>query len=185
MTTICYIFLKRQFNALYSPNDYDLLYIFKDFHRQLYAKARLVMQSICGRGTLKYILSLFYNTNKRCAFKFTDEIMYIKLSTEYEEDYDLYDIGFCDIYSKCILKCLIFEDILNFFSQLYSCYKPVILADMKFYENIFHETLFHKQDSETFMFGINLNMLDVFELIHKYEKKIQQLCILSVNIEQL
>ena len=73
--------IKRQFNALYSPNDYDLLYIFKDFHRQLYRKTRLVMQSLCGKITLKYSLSLFYNTNKKYAFKFTDEIMYIKFKS--------------------------------------------------------------------------------------------------------
>ena len=52
---------------------------------------------------------------------------------------------------------------------------------MHFYENLFHETIFHKQDSEASMFGINLNMLDIFELIQKHEKKIQQLCLVSVS----
>ena len=52
---------------------------------------------------------------------------------------------------------------------------------MHFYENLFHETIFYKQDSETSMFGINLNMLDIFELFHDHEKKFQQMCIVSVS----
>ena len=119
--------IKRQFNALYSPNDFDLLYIFKDFHRQLYRKTRLVMQSICGRTVLKYSLSLFYITNKKDAFKFTDKIMYINLISEFDEDYDLYDINFCHMYSKCILKALIFEEI--FEELIFNIWKPETVFD--------------------------------------------------------
>ena len=103
--------IKRHFNALYSPNDSDLLYFFFDFHRQLYSKTRLVMQAVVGGGIMKYFLSLFYNTNKRHSFKFMDEILYINLASEYYEDYDIYDIGFTHTYSKCILKTALFEDV--------------------------------------------------------------------------
>ena len=53
---------------------------------------------------------------------------------------------------------------------------------MSFYENLFHDTPFHKHNAETSsMFGINLHMLDVFELIHKHQRHFQQLCRVTVS----
>ena len=52
---------------------------------------------------------------------------------------------------------------------------------MSFYENLFHDTTFHKQDPGTSMLGINLNMLDIFEIFYKYQKNFQQLCTVTVS----
>ena len=69
------------------------------------------MQSICCRGVTKYTLSLFFNTKRKYAFKFMDEIMYVNLASENYEEYDLYDIGYSHIYAKAVLKAALFEDI--------------------------------------------------------------------------
>ena len=53
--------------------------------------------------------------------------MYINLQSEYFEDYDLYDIGFSNIYSKCILKALLFEEV--FEELIIDRWKPITVYD--------------------------------------------------------
>ena len=69
----------------------------------------------------------------------------------------------------------------GFFARLYYYCKPQILAYPSFYENLFHDTAFHKQDSAATMFGINLKMLVILELMYKYRRHFQRLCILSLS----
>ena len=88
--------IKREFNTQYEPTDYDLLFLFNDYHSLLYQKCRLIMQSIVGKVN---------------AFQFTSIILYINLIMRPEEDYDTYEISFNSDYSKGIFKYLIFENV--------------------------------------------------------------------------
>ena len=97
-------YIKREFDSRHILNDYDLLFIFKDFHKVLYRKCRLVMQSAVASAKLSYSLTLHFNTNKIEAFKFTEEIMFINLILRNHKTHDLYDISFNNVYSKGVLK---------------------------------------------------------------------------------
>ena len=65
--------------------------------------------------------------------------------------------------------------------MLYNAYKPVILANPKFYENLFHDTIFNNKGKNTSVTGINLNMLDIFEIIHQHEARFQRQCHVVVS----
>ena len=105
--------MKRECNTRHIANDYDLLFIFKDFHRQLYTKCRLVMQCLVVCGKLSYALSLHLNTNRVNSFKFTEEILYINLMLRQQSDFDYYDISYTSVYSKAIIKFVLFEEIFD------------------------------------------------------------------------
>ena len=68
-----------------------------------------------------------------------------------------------------------------FFRRMYKIYKPHVLRHMKFYENLFHDTVFSTKKQEISMFGINLTFLDVFEIIHRHEYQFQWQCHIVVT----
>ena len=82
-------YIRREFNSRHTVNDYDLIFLFKDYARILYRKCRLVMKSVVVAGKLNYSLTLHMNTNKYRAFKFTDEILFIHFILKDSEAYDL------------------------------------------------------------------------------------------------
>ena len=64
---------------------------------------------------------------------------------------------------------------------MYTYYKPHILANPKLYESLYHDTIFDKQDKTNNMLGINLKMMDIFEIIHNNEVLFQRCCTVAVN----
>ena len=69
------------------------------------------LQATAASGDMTYALSMYYNATRLNAFNFIEEILYLRLSLHFFEHFDVYKISFNNIYSKCIIKFIIFEEV--------------------------------------------------------------------------
>ena len=105
-------FIKHLFHLNSLPKGYDILFIFRDYCEIFQEKCRIVFRMYASTGKMNYALSLYYNApSKPHRFMFKEEIVYINITLHHLQKYDKYTIRYNNLYSKCIIKHILFEEI--------------------------------------------------------------------------